>query len=221
MLKNPGKLKILNVGDIHFFHDQTPTKHIIDNLNRYLVVKDILKDVDLLTIAGDVFDCQVPYDDPRVGEVERWITHLLRACAACNVVVRVVEGTPSHDRRQSDVFNRQAEALELDVDVKWVSTLSIEHIDKLGIDILYVPDKWNPISTEDTYQQVLGLLKQHGLQSVHVALMHGAFEYQLPVIVKEPAHDSEKYQKIVKFLIFIGHVHVSMPRDRIVPSGVF
>lgn len=221
MFKNGKSLTILNVGDIHFIHPQTPTSLIVKNFQREIIRDEILSKIDLLFISGDVFDRQSTYDDPRVGEVETLISQLLWKCAEHNVVVRIVEGTPSHDWKQSRFFIRQAGMARIPVDIHYAEKLSIEKIESLGITVLYVPDKWNPTSTEDTLTEVKALLKLHGLKQVDFALMHGAFDYQLPAIVKEPSHNSDEYHAIVKHLIFIGHVHISMPRDRIVPSGSF
>lgn len=220
MTKVPGKLNILNVGDVHLGHARTPTEYILRNLDLYISVPSVLDKIDLVTIAGDFFDRCLSYADYQVGLIESWITRFLMQCATANVIVRVLEGTPSHDWKQSAFFEQQAKSVGIPVDVKHVTELSIEHIDALDLDILYVPDKWRP-TTVETWTEVQGLLSQHGLKKVDIALMHGAFEYQLPEIVTEPAHDSTLYLGIVNYLIFIGHVHRSFVRDRIVPSGSF
>lgn len=221
MYKAGKALTVLNIGDVHLFHAQTPTEHILKNLERELLNDKLLSTLDLLFIAGDLFDTQVPYHDKRINAVESFITKLLYKCCEHNVVIRVVEGTPLHEWKQSQCIIRIAEAAKLPVDVRYFDTLAIEHIDSLDIDVLYVPDKWNPTSTEKTLEEVRELMRERGLSSVDFALMHGAFEFQLPEISKEPTHDSVIYQELVKFLIFIGHVHVKMVRDRIVPSGSF
>lgn len=220
MTKVPGKLKILNVGDVHLGHARTPTEFILRNLDIYINVPSVLDDIDLVSIAGDFFDRCLSYADHQVGLIESWITRFLMQCVASNVIVRVLEGTPSHDWKQSSFFEQQAKSVGIPVDVRHVTELSIEHIEALDMDVLYVPDKWRP-TTVETWTEVQGLLSQHGLTQIDIAIMHGAFEYQLPEIVTEPAHDSVSYLSIVKYLIFIGHVHRNFVRDRIVPSGSF
>lgn len=220
MLKSPGEIKILNIGDVHLGHSRTPTAHILKNLDTTICSPSALKEIDLVTIAGDFFDKCLSYSDPQVAEIEGWITRFLWQCASQRVVLRVLEGTPSHDWKQSSFFAQQAKNANIPVDVKHVTELSIEEHAGLGISLLYVPDKWRPTTTE-TWSEVQGLLHEHGLTQVDFAVMHGAFEYQLPEIVTEPAHDSKAYQAIVRYLIFIGHVHRSFVRERIVPSGSF
>lgn len=215
------KLKILNVGDVHLGHRETSTSHIIENLTSCILKKEVLADIDLLTVAGDFFDTQISYDDPRIGEIEAFISRLLWECASNDVIVRVLKGTPSHDWNQSSFFERQKEMARVPVDIKYIDKLSIEFIEPLGITMLYVPDKWNPTSTEDTFNQITKLMRDNGLKRIDFALMHGAFEFQLPDIVEEPTHDSDAFLEIIKHLIFIGHVHVRHFKERIIGSGAF
>jgi hypothetical protein len=112
------------------------------------------------------------------------------------------------------------EAAKIGADLKYVTTLSIEYIERFGINVLYVPDEWEP-TTEKTLAQVRELLRAKGLDYVDYAIMHGQFEYQLPAHVKAPSHDSEAYLKIVKELVFIGHVHTYSRYKRIVAQGSF
>lgn len=214
-----GKLTILNVGDIHFAHPETPTEHIIQNLD-LAFTDELLDTIDLMTIAGDVFHQLIPYNDPSVGMIEAWITRLLMRCAYRNVILRVVEGTPYHDRKQPAFFVRQAAMTGIPVNVKYFDKLDIEYIPELGVHILYVPDKWRD-DTQQTLDEVKVLMADRHIEQVDIALMHGAFAYQLPHIVEEPTHDEEEYLKLVRGPIFIGHVHVSMPKGRIIPSGSF
>jgi len=65
------------------------------------------------------------------------------------------------------------------------------------------------------------LLANKGLDKVDLAIMHGAFRYQLPDIVEEPTHDERTYLDIVKYFIFIGHVHQSSQYERILAAGSF
>lgn len=65
------------------------------------------------------------------------------------------------------------------------------------------------------------LLKQHNLEKVDFAIMHGAFSYQLPAIVPEPTHDENEYLELVKYHILIGHVHIMTVHERIFAAGSF
>lgn len=217
--KVKGTFKYVSLGDVHLGHRSTPTEEIILNLDR-CITDEILKDIDMLIITGDLYDRQLNNGDDCVNAINRWITQLMYRCSAYNVMIRVVEGTPSHDRGQPIFFLEQKVNAGIDVDLEYFDELHIEFNSKLNATFLYVPDKWRP-STEVTLMEVKQLLKERNLEQVDFAIMHGAFSYQLPAIVKEPTHDEQAYLELVKYHILIGHVHIMTVNDRIFAAGSF
>lgn len=218
--KTPGQFRFASLGDVHLGHPQTTTATIIQNLDRYCTNETVLKDLDLLIITGDLFDRLLQNAEEDAILSERWITRLLFKCAYLDVAVRVVEGTPSHDRYQSRFFVEQKLNANIPVDLHYATTLSIEHLERWGVTILYVPDKWRS-DTQETLAEVKDLLRQHQLTQVDYAIMHGAFEYQLPSIVPEPTHSSDAYLDLVKHFILVGHVHFMSRNDRILAAGSY
>ena len=63
--------------------------------------------------------------------------------------------------------------------MKYVDTLSVEHIEEWGINVLYVPDKIRT-TVKEVYDDTIDLLKSLALSKVDFCIMHGAFAYQLP-----------------------------------------
>jgi DNA repair exonuclease SbcCD nuclease subunit len=213
-------INIAVVSDIHLGHPRTSTFHIVANLRNAFPDNEETAQLDLIFLAGDVFDRLLTLPQEEVDEIQAWINELLALCAKHNILLRVLEGTPSHDWKQSRQFvnlNSDPEAL---AQLKYVETLSIETIDELGgLTVLYVPDEWNHDAT-DTWLQVQELLKKHGLDKVDVACMHGAFDYQLPIeSIKN--HNSAWYQSIVNHYIVIGHVHIRTTHGKILAQGSF
>jgi DNA repair exonuclease SbcCD nuclease subunit len=217
--KRPGAFRFISLGDVHLGNHQTPTVQIIKNLNR-CVNDELLAELDMLIITGDLYDRLLHNADDNVHHINRWITFLMYRCAKYDVMLRIVEGTPSHDRGQSRFFVEQKANASIPVDLHYATTLSIEYNERLDAHFLYVPDKWRP-DTKTTLEEVRVLLKQHDLEKVDFAIMHGAFEYQLPAIVKEPTHCSETYHELVRHFILIGHVHLPTQRGRILAAGSF
>lgn len=215
--KKPGKFRYVSLGDVHLGHRGTPAAHIIKNLNR-LLTDQLLKELDMLIITGDLFDRQLQNGDEVVHTINRWMTELLYRCAAFNVMIRCVEGTPSHDREQSKFFVEQMINAKIPVDLYYTNKLEIRYEPKLDSHFLYVPDKWRPC-TSITLSEVKGEMKILGIEQVDFAIMHGAFTYQLPAIVEEPTHDEEEYDKLVKYQILIGHVHIMTVRGKIHAAG--
>lgn len=214
------ELNIAVLSDIHFGNKKNTTAEIVSNLNKELLDNKISRELDIIFLAGDIFDTALFLPDNDVSVIDLWIARLLQFCAKYSIILRILEGTPSHDWSQSERFITIAKILKEPVDVKYIKDLSIEYIDKLDINVLYVPDEWEH-TTEKTLKQVHGLLKAKGIDEVDYAIMHGCFDYQLPEYPHIQKHDSEEYLKIVKELIFIGHIHTFSKHDRIIAQGSF
>jgi len=214
------QLKILEFSDVHVHHRNTPTSHILENLSATFPNTPAFGEFDIVFIAGDFFDGLMNLPDPNVIEIRLWINRFLRLCKKYDVVLRVLEGTPSHDWKQSRLFTHINDMAEIGADVRYAETLSIEYIDRFGINVLYVPDEWNP-ECDDTWVEVQQLLTDHQLEKVDFSIMHGAFDYQLPSHISAPTHDPDRYLGITRHLIFVGHVHRHTTFKRIVAAGSF
>lgn len=214
------ELRLAVVSDIHLGHRRNKTEDIIKNLMAAFPDNAETARLDIIFLAGDVYDdlLSLPSDD--ATEIEIWFGIFLRVCKKHQIMVRILEGTPGHDWKQSKRFLAINDIAEIGADLKYVKDLSIEYIEQYGITVLYVPDEWE-LKTEKTLSQVHELLRAKGLDQVDYAIMHGQFEYQLPAHVKAPVHNSAEYLKIVRELIFIGHVHIHTRLDRIIAQGSF
>ena len=213
-------LKIAVVSDIHLGHRRNPTNEIISNLMKAFPDNSETGELDIIFIAGDIFDDLLMLSNEDVWEIKIWVASLLRLCKKHDILLRVLEGTPSHDRGQSEMFPNTNVVANIGADLKYVKEISIEYIQRCDISILYVPDEAN-ITTEKTLSQIQELLTAKGLTQVDYAIMHGQFNYQLPEFIKAQKHDAEEYLKIVKELILIGHVHEYSRYDRIIAQGSF
>lgn len=214
------QLKILEFSDIHLGHPNTDTNFILDNLYKEFKNEPEFGEYDIVFIAGDVFDTLLQLPDPRAMEIKLWIHYFLSLCKKYDVVLRVLEGTPSHEWAQSKYFTQINEMGKINCDLKYIDTLCIEHIERFDIDVLYVPDEWKP-ECDDIWQDVKQLLMEKNLTQVDFSVMHGAFNYQLPSHIPSPTHIPERYLEITKHLIFIGHIHKHSVNDRIVAAGSF
>lgn len=213
------------VSDIHLGHRNTPTAHIVNNLLTYLCNERVFAELDLLVVAGDVFDDLVHMRSEDSRHITLWMSKLLLLAAKHKVIVRVLEGTPSHDRGQSEHFLNTAQAIMLAggmcVDLQYVKALSVEYIPGLDAHVLYIPDEWRH-DTAETLQEVQELLKSKGMTEVDFAVVHGLFTHQAPSVIRRSiVHDSEAYLSLVKHLIFVGHDHHHTADRRIQVQGSF
>jgi len=207
------------VSDIHLGNRRNPAEDIIANLDRQFPDNAETAQLDLIVLAGDVFDKLLSSND--VVVIDLWIARFLRLCKKHDIALRVLEGTPSHDWKQSDRFTTINNGVaNIGADLVYVKDLSIRYEEKFDMNFLFVPDEWSS-SSEKTLSQVKDIMQAKRLAQVDYAFMHGQFEFQLPKHIKAQKHDSAEYLKLVKHLIFIGHVHTYRFYDRIYAQGSF
>ena len=215
--KSPNILKILETADVHLGHQRTPSESTLDALDRIINPKT-LKDLDILLIAGDFFDHLLQFPDDRVLKIEAWVCQLLLMCKKFDVVLRVLEGTGSHDCKQSRIFVNLNDSAGINADVRYVDKISIEIIERFGVSVLYVPD--NQGHNDTVWQKVQTALLEAGLKQVDFAVMHGFFEFQIPFGIQDTnAHIQARYESIVRYTIFIGHHHTHRLMGKVAVSG--
>ncbi len=218
-------IRVASISDIHIGHKNTPAEKIIDNLDRYLTNDKTMSSIDLLILAGDVLDGLLIADSNDSFLYAGWVGRLLIYAMRYDVCVRVLRGTPSHDWQQSMKFVSVKETLERysgkKIDMEYVDELSIEHIDRFDIDVLYIPDEWGA-GPADALQQVRDLMSAKGIEKVDFSVMHGMFRYQMDSGIQNlPVHDERSYLELTRYLIFIGHVHQYSNYERIYSQGSF
>src|ERR1035437_2851089 len=213
-------LNIVVFSDIHLFNKRNKTTDILKALKESMSWSEH-EIPDLLIFSGDVFDRLVDLAHDDITEVMLWIFQLLHYCERENIVIRILEGTPSHDWGQSKMFIDLACGMQFSGDIKYVNELSIEYIKKFDTNILYIPDEWEN-STNETLEQVKELIYSKGLSQVDFCVMHGNFDFQLPSHIKKiPRHDSSEYIRLVKYFTFIGHIHKHSKLENIIAPGSF
>jgi hypothetical protein len=218
---NKKRINYLTLSDIHLGHNNNPTDNITNNIISYFTkYKNILIELDILYIAGDLFDRLLTASSNEYKKSIFILTFIAKFCKSHNIKLRILEGTPSHDWKQMDAFHITVKELVPDVDFKYISTLSIELMEDLGISVLYIPDEWRHHS-EDVYDDVLACLKEHNLAAVDTIIMHGQFHYQIPNVILPSSHIESNYTAICKHYISIGHIHSKSVYGKIVAQGSF
>lgn len=213
------QIDVLSISDIHLGCPANPAEYVIQGLDKKLTAK-YLKGLNILFINGDVFDRGLPLNHRDVLFITSWIRRLLARCARLGIIVIVLEGTPSHDRKQSHLFVAINDAAEEQdkCDLRYIQEVSIEYIEKYDLNILCVPDEKNT-SDEITYNQVLAMMAARAIDKVDFAIMHGFFDFQVPPGRHTRFHDSQKYMALVKYVTFIGHDHQFQQRGPIIVQG--
>lgn len=217
------KVSYLTLSDIHTLNDSNETAYITQSLSVYFddfSDKSKFKNLDIIFLAGDIFDYYKNTKDGEFVTVLIWMSRLMSFCQRHGIKLRVLEGTPSHDWKQSKNFEPLARSYP-NLDYRYIEVLSIEQMEDLGLSVLYVPDEWGG-SAQECKKQVIELMRRHSLETVSIACMHGMFDFQIPDIGEHPLkHDSDWYQGIVERFINIGHDHVFKVSGRIIVQGSF
>ena len=201
-------IKGIVLSDIHFGHSNTPTEHIIRNIEKLVNKPELLKEIDIIWFSGDVFDHGLDFNDPNIYRILAWFKALAALAKEYDVIIEFLYGTPSHDKRQSAFFEFVNNLFDIGANVTYVSELSIIYNEKLKIHVLYIPDRARSNSSI-TWRDVCRLLEDRKLKQVDFAITHGFFDFQLPELALSSTdhHLSEAYSKIVKYAIFNGHDH--------------
>src|SRR5690606_34198135 len=144
------RLRSAIFSDVHLGHRTTPTEHIIQQLKLALPTNEETSNLDIIWISGDLFDRFLPLNHPDLPLIHEYIAWLLRLCKRHDIVLRVLEGTPSHDNKQAWLVEAINADVEIGADAKHVESLSIEYIERFGIHVLYIPDEWSA-DNDDTW----------------------------------------------------------------------
>ena len=216
-------LNYLVISDIHLFHKNTPTDFIVSNLDvffeQYSPTSAFAK-LDAIFIAGDLFETLSLLGEEVVCAVG-WFYRLFDFCSRHAIVLRELEGTPSHDAGQGKLLAALANRYKGKLDFKYINKLDIERIDSLGLSVLYVPDEWLG-STHKTQLAVEELMDNNAMTQVDIAIMHGLFSFQVPELKKPHLkYDEVFFLNKVRYFINIGHDHKPKTFDRIIVQGSF
>lgn len=214
----------LVISDIHFGHRKTLAHEIIANLEAYLIdlVEVNKQPLSVIFIAGDIFDRLFDGSDESLFEVTRFAFRFFRFCDRHEITVRILEGTPSHDRRQSKIFDVIYKEGSFHCGFRYIDKVEVETMPELGKRrILYVPDR-PTVKTEDTMKEIHKAIQDEGMDGVDIAIMHGMFEYQCPkAIGNVEKYNEQEMMSIVREYIHIGHVHTFSTYERILAQGSF
>jgi len=214
----PGEKRVVVLSDVHLHHSRVKSPKILDELDRQFP-DERLATITHIVISGDLFEKRLPFDSDDSFLITRWMGSFLRRLKRFGVALIILEGTPSHDHRQSRWFVQINQLAHYDVDVRYYDSLAIEPLFDGGPTVLYVPDEVNHDANK-TWKQVMELMRLKGLEKVGFAVMHGMFTFQEPIRTVV-SHNEERYHGIVEHLIIIGHHHTHAVNEKIRVPGSF
>lgn len=206
--------------DEHTIHPNTPTQHILNNITR--VMNEVgVDDTDIDVWGGDLCHDATQTSDLNFIYLQNWVKQYLQDCHNRKKLVRIFEGTFSHDRGQPEMF----ELLKPKDSpyIKYINKMEVEYIPEFNIHVLYVPDNFGKKPKEEIYNEALALIASAGLTQVDFIFLHGAFDFQLPQLEnnKHIFYDSKQWSLLAKKIILSGHIHKPSHKYNIYSSGSF
>ena len=213
------KISLLAISDIHIGCPRIDPYKLKLRLQKYLYPH--IEGKQILFICGDFFDTQLSLDSRAAFVAMEIIREIKDICRSVKCDLRVLRGTFTHDRNQPKHFINGEDP---DItDVKLYDTMAIEHHDKTGLDILYMPDN---LVSDDIYEDIRKLLESHGLDHVDLLIHHGYFKHMLPdaLINKGLPNGCLEVEKTNKFVwgaTLNGHVHISSIYENVISIGSF
>lgn len=213
-------LYLASISDVHLGHPKTPTHHITSNLARAFPDGPSTHALDIIVIGGDLFDRLLSADQPEVLQILEWAAKMVAMCEREKIHLVMMEGTPSHDRSQSKMFNVFRTMGIAKKYFHYITELSVVRFDDIGADILFVPDEWRP-EPDDTWKEVVTLLQEQNLTQVDFTILHGTFDFQLPEHIKTARHTLSRYEEITRHYIFGAHIHIPSVRGKLRVNGSF
>lgn len=163
-VKFRGIFNSVHIADLHFSAFDPRKQYEI--LRTQFLDKIInLASIDLIEVAGDIFDHKLMANSDGIYYATKFIDELIQVARIKNAVVILLHGTFSHDSDQLKLFYHYQE--NSDVDVRVVTHIQFEQVKNCKI--LCIPELYGV--NESVYQKYL---TYSGFYDE--AIMHGTFE---------------------------------------------
>ena len=211
--------RIISTADLHLGHNRVSSSDTIDDIRKYLFPQ--IPNVDMIVIIGDVFDGDVSFNSQYAPLIIGLFMDLLVECFKHEIVLRIVRGTFSHDNLMLRMFNSIIDKLGLPVDCKVINDMSIEHIKKYSIDVMYMPDNLPYKTKEEVLDNARLLLKVNNITSVKYVFVHGEFDHMIYGHISSNAYVVDDFKDICHGLILAGHIHKPHKHKNVIYSGSF
>ena len=207
-------MRIVSLSDIHLGSPRIDPEVIPFNFKK--IVYPLVKECDLLVIAGDFFDGLLDMGNRTSFHAITIIKELCELAEKHMFDIRVLQGTFTHDRKQTQFFN-----LFKSPRIKFIDKIFIEHLEHLHISIAYKPDD---LPFKDASSRLKQAIKDAGLTKVDFLVNHGYFNYMLPKgmpHIPNNTLDEKTISSLVKGAVLNGHVHTKSICGNILNHGSF
>ena len=212
------KIKTVLTADWHFGHRRVPTYDIVSDIRKFFL-PELDGTVDLLVIAGDIFDCRISFNDNSASLIIDLFVDIFTLCYEHSIIIRIVRGTYSHDILQNAVIDKLYKKMGIPVDYRLVNNMSVELMDKLGISLLYMPDNLPYNTKNEALETAKMMLTANDLKRVDYVVIHGEFEHMNYGHINNNAYSVADFNTICNGLILAGHIHKPHRHKNVIYAG--
>ena len=148
--------------------------------------------LDLVVIAGDIFDTKILLNSQTSLLCIKWMDELVSICKRRNIPIRIIKGTNSHDNNQLDAFDHYAR----DLDFKIFRNCAEEET-LPGFDCIYCPDELM------SFPEYLEKYRDIIYSAVHDAMFfHGSFDVVLPEVSVQESESEGSMRLVFPYKLF-------------------
>lgn len=214
-------LRVVSISDVHIGHHVTLSESIYENLKAYFY-PELTNETDILFICGDFFDRLLNLDSKSSTVAITFIHEIIQMSIKNNFIIRVLNGTFSHDKYQNQLFLTIADKYK-DVNLKVITDISFERINELDTTVLYIPDDLPYNNFNEVSDSISKVLARNDVEKVDFIIGHGTLDYTIP----KSAHKDkiifpeEFISNLVEGYAIFGHIHTRSSREKIIYNGSF
>lgn len=216
-------IRILFASDLHFGVQNIPQGEMA--LAFYETVKPVLEETDIFFINGDFFDTLVLFDSHGFNPIYDVMLFILRMCEDHRIILRVLQGTWSHDRNQCEKFETFYRNGNFTFDYKFFNGIDLEEISikERSLKVFYIPDDLPFKNSDDVVSIIKEKMFERGWDKVDYGCIHGFFDFTYPKML---SHEGKVIFKKTQFpfvnkMIDVGHVHQYRQDDNVFSNGSF
>lgn len=208
-MKN-GKLVTATIADIHIGKKSAERlrKELDEGFLKY--IEEEKDNLDLVTIAGDYFDRIIRFNEPAGVLALDTLDRIIETAKSGHFLVRIIQGTKSHDNNQLDVFNSYEETYP-DI-LKIITKVTKETINLKGheLKVLYLPEEY-PTDPDSYYQDYFSdhydLIYGHGMTDIVGFSFSDWKDEGENISFGTPVHNTDKLLTLSSGPVMFGHIH--------------
>lgn len=192
------------------------------------IVFPLLEETDIFFINGDFFDTLVEFDGIGFDPIYDTIVNLFQICERKKIILRILQGTWTHDRNQLNRFRtiyRNGGYGGYTFDFKFIEGIQLEeiYVGYRDLRILYVQDDLPFTNSDDVIDVIKAKMVDVGWDHVDYGCMHGFFDFTAGGGMshnKTVIYREEQFPFVNK-MIDVGHVHQHQRQGKVISNGSF